>query len=170
MKMSQRFIITSQAICFCTISIYFLAVFNQKADFTGIWLISEQKCEFGGQPAATMFKGIKVVQSKDSLSVFGMRFNDTAISTKATSYPLNGNTVKTVLSNNRTMTASLNWSADGKTLTRNSSYSPPNDPETEDYKSQEAWSLSDDKKTLTLTRTFSTASGNVTVKAVYEKQ
>jgi hypothetical protein len=147
------------------------AVKAQTANFSGVWSINEKKSDFAGQQLTTMYKQIKIVQTSDSLSVFGMRFGDQNISNKATTYPLNGDSVRIYLSNNRTMTASLKWSKDEKSFTRNSSYSFPDEPNKEAYKTQEIWSLINGGKTLLLKRTFLYGDGNsVEVNAAYDKQ
>jgi hypothetical protein len=145
--------------------------YAQQANFTGQWVINENKSDFAGQSPATMFKTINVIQTADSLKIKGLRFgSDNGLST-VISYPLNGEPKIIVLSGNRKMTATLSWQNNGRSIVRSSVYFIPNQPGLMDYESKETWSLSDDLKVLVLSRVFTIRNRkSIAIKAIYEKQ
>jgi hypothetical protein len=55
-------------------------------------------------------------------------------------------------------------------MTRNSNYMLPDQPDVIEYESKEAWSLSDNKKELTLTRTFIRGTSALRIIAVYDRR
>jgi hypothetical protein len=158
--------------CLVTAALLFVSVFSiaqSKSDFTGEWIINETKSDFADQPAALMFKGLKVTQTKDSITVLGQRF-DSSLGTMTSTYLLDGSTKNFVLNDGRMMTASISWDEDGEQMTRNSNYMLPDQPDVIEYESKEAWSLSDNKKELTLTRTFIRGTSALRIIAVYDRR
>ena len=163
-------LLNQKLVIITAISILFIILCNSanaQTEFSGTWKMDIQKSEFGGLTSAMMYKEIKILQNKDSLITFGMRINEDDFPTTAVSYPFNGNIVKFKLPGNRTMTSTIGWSDDGNVLNRNSSYAFA---DSGGYESKETWVLSEDKKELTITRTFKGGNNDATVKAVYEKQ
>jgi len=99
------------------LTFYQLKTFAQQSDFTGQWLINQDKSNFSGQPLNTMYKQLNVSHSPQFLKVEGVRY-DASTAPTIISYPLNGNVVETNLSGNRKMTAFLKWFNDKKFFTR----------------------------------------------------
>ena len=146
----------------------------QQTNFSGKWLINESQSSFGNRDKLAVFKQLDIKQSTAQLDVTGTRFDDVPAGTDKstnTKYITDGSKQTSILPNKRTMTATVNWSKDGKTITRSSDYSEPNDPDTKSYESKEVWSLSADGRHLTLDRTINYSAGEPTViKAIYDKQ
>jgi hypothetical protein len=116
--------------------------------------------------------GYKSNQTKDSLIVEGFRFSDPSNSSPSTiGYPFDGKLITRDLGKGKIMKAVIEWSEDGKKLTRNSSYYQSDSPDMVDYKTREIWNLSEDGELLTLTRTFIRSSQlPLTMQAVYDKK
>jgi hypothetical protein len=145
---------------------------HAQTDFSGTWNIDVSKSDYGNQSQNAMFKILAVKQTKDSLITEGTRFvtqvNELLVVSR---YATNGNAAEAVLSNNRTMSAKLEWDAAGKKLTRHSTYSLPGNDAVVDYRSEETWELSGDSKQLLIERIIYFHNGTQTVlKVVYEKQ
>jgi hypothetical protein len=156
---------------FLPASVIFFA-FITKADhpdFSGEWKLNESKSDLG-QFAGYAPRTIKVTQAADSITIAktapGFNGDDMTI---AETLSFDGKQTKTTMFQTSTRTASAKWSDDGKTLTITYDLMLDFNGQQTEVKGTEAWTLSDDGKTLLSQNNSSSSFGDIQAKGVYEK-
>jgi hypothetical protein len=141
-----------------------------KANFSGEWKLNESKSDLGPM-AQWATRAIKTDQKDDAITINrtapGM---DGADATSAETLGFDGKEIETTVLGNSKRKASAKWSDDGNTLTVNYVLMLNFDGQTFDVKGNEVWTLSGDGKTLTVQTNASSPQGDITAKAVYDKQ
>jgi hypothetical protein len=151
----------------------FLFAFTSKIDrtnFSGEWKLNESKSELG-QFGRFAPHTIKADQKDDAITISKMStsFNGDDVTISETlSY--DGKESETTIFGNSKKKSTLKWSDDGKTFTVNYTLLLDFNGQTNEVKGTETWALSDDGKTLTLQNNSSSSQGDLSTKAVYEKQ
>jgi hypothetical protein len=151
----------------------FLFAFTSKMDrtnFSGEWKLNESKSELG-QFGRFATHTIKVDQKDDAITItqIAPAFNGGDRTTTRT-LTYDGKEVETTLFGNSKMNSSIKWADDAKTFTINYTLHLDFNGQTSEVKGAETWTLSDDGKTLTLQNNSSSDQGDLSTKAVYEKQ
>ncbi len=138
-------------------------------DFTGEWKLNESKSDLG-QFASYAPRTIKVSQTADSITIAktapGFNGDDMTL-TETLSF--DGKQTKTTMFQTSTRTASAKWSDDGKTLTITYDLMFDFNGQQTEVKGTEAWTLSDDGKTLQSQNNSSSSFGDIQAKGIYEK-
>ncbi|MGN6177606.1 MAG: hypothetical protein ACTHNW_00380 [Mucilaginibacter sp.] len=142
---------------------------NNKPDFTGTWKINVSKSDFGGAPAYSLNKALKIVQSVNQIEIDRTSEDDKgADSTAVESAIYNGKPVQIKNNSGVVKEFTFNWSADGKALTEVFSYSNVSGEPM--FQGKETLERSDDGKALIITRNVSASNGfQYTVKGYYDK-
>lgn len=153
-----------------------IAAFSQEGnvDFTGNWTFNEEKSEPGeGRMEIEPYR-LKVVHEEDNLIV-----ERTAVDARGRTLELKGEYVLGGVTNVNTgmggqeIRSAVTWSDDGeKLLFRTSRTVQPGGRamQTREMRSDEAWSLSDDGKTLTIEITRHTQRGRMKRRIVYDRE
>ncbi|MBS1622221.1 MAG: hypothetical protein JST10_14570 [Bacteroidetes bacterium] len=143
-----------------------------KANFSGDWKLNEGKSEFGQRGARFATKALKVDQKADAIVISktsaSFQGGDDVTTTETLTF--DGKEVEGKGFGNSVKKSTLKWAADEQSFTITSNTTMDRNGETMTFASTETWSLSDGGKTLTLTSTRTTQQGEMTTKAVYEKQ
>ncbi len=173
------------------LSAFALSAQSSKVDFSGKWVFNADQSEMGGPPGgapggqppsggtpsggppAGGRRGLSaskmvIAQEENKLTVEAFRqdFEGNEIST-VSAYTLDGKESKNV-SDFGTTTSVANWSEDGKTISIKSSMTMSRGDQTFTMESTEKYSL--DKNMLVIETTRSTPMGDMTSKAVYDKE
>jgi hypothetical protein len=148
-----------------------LSAQKSAVDFTGQWVLNEDKSDLGGGSGGRrrgMSASKMVVEQKEGkLVVEAFRTNrDGEEVSTASTYTLDGKECKNE-SENRTSVSVAKWSEDGKALTISSKMTFSRSGQEFTMESVEIWSLAE--KTLTIETTRTSSRGERKSKAVYEK-
>ena len=151
----------------------FLFAFTTKlyrSDFSGDWKLNESKSDLG-QMAQFATKAIKTDQKDNAITISrtapGFDGGD-ATTSETLSY--DGKETESTVFGSSKRKASAKWSDDGNALTVNYVLNLDFNGQTFDVKGTETWTLSSDGKTLTVQTNASSPQGDITSKAVYDKQ
>lgn len=151
----------------------FLFAFTTKPDhanFSGDWKLNKDKSDLG-QFADYATTSIKAVETNDSISI-----SRTAPSfqggenTTTETIPFDGKEAHSKLFGESTKTSTMKWSDDGQTFTITYKLMLDFNGQQTEINGTETWSLSDGGKTLTLDSKSSSSFGDLSTKAIYEKQ
>jgi len=148
-----------------------LSAQESPVNFTGEWVLNEDKSDLGGGTSGrgrSMIASKMVVEQEDNklvVEAFRTNRDGEEVSTVST-YTLDGKECKNE-SNYRTSVSVAEWSEDGKTLTISSTITFSRSGREFTMESTEIWSL--DKQTLSVETTRSTSRGERTSKGVYDK-
>lgn len=167
MKIINRVLKTAFALGLI-ISITATKPFPVKVSFNGSWTLDAAKSDFGGLPkerAAAVL--IKLIQNKESVS-FERSFQNVPVISKET-LTLDGKEFE-VKKDEYTALRTLAISEDKKSFTVTSKYhATPEGQEPWDYTRTELYGLTDDGKSMLVTRVMVTPDKTETVKAFYNK-
>jgi len=141
-------------------------------NFSGTWVINLDKSQFNNAPHYTASKQITVSQTAENLKLSLVQESDAGADSIANeTLPLNGSPFEIVGGDKKSRKITAQITDAGKTLTINTDVSVPNDPNTEQYNSAEAWNLAADGQTLTVKKSVKATSGFAyTITAVYQKK
>jgi uncharacterized membrane protein len=144
---------------------------SYKANYTGTWKLSEQKSdlgEFGGRIAP---KKIKAEQKDDAIAIArtGTGFDGSDYTTNET-LTFDGKTAETTVFESSKKKSTIKWSEDGNSFVITYVLVLNFNGETSEINGTEAWSLSEDGKTLTAQTKSTSPQGEFAMKAVYEKE
>jgi hypothetical protein len=151
----------------------FLFAFTFKADrtnFSGEWKLNEGKSELG-EFARFATKVIKAEQKQDAMTISktAPTFNgDDATVTETLTF--DGKEIETTVFGTAKRKSTAKWSEDGKTFTINYTLVFEFNGQTSEVKGSEVWTLSEDGKALNLQINASSPQGELSSKAVYDKQ
>jgi hypothetical protein len=145
------------------------AALAQKADFSGSWALNEGKSNLG----ESQYRGsLKITATQDANSLSLVRLSkgrDDEDRTTNEKYALDGSESQNTGFMNSVRKSKASWSADGKTLTINSTMAFERDGEKTEMKFSETWVLSADGKTLTIESSLTTPNGDMKQTRVYDK-
>lgn len=157
----------------CVFALILLVVFcnsakSQKVNFAGIWKVDSLNSNYGGFGAGSTAVTIKIVQTKDTISIertLHPRPGETISFTDK--LPLDG---KTMTNTNGTTKSSLSIKWSGQALVEKSLLQ--DDSHNGKYQATETWTLSPDSKTLTIGRAVEDDGngGQGSSKAVYHRE
>lgn len=143
-----------------------------RANFSGDWKLNEGKSDFGQRGARFATKELKVDEKTDAISISrttpSFQGGDDVTNTETLTF--DGKEVEGTGFGNSTRKSSLKWADDDQTFTISTNTTMDRNGQTFSFSAKETWSLGDGGKTLTLTTTRTTQQGDVTTKAVYDKQ
>jgi hypothetical protein len=144
-------------------------LFAQKTNYSGSWALNEGKSDFGD----SQFKGsLKITATQDANTLSLVRLSkgrDDEDRTTSEKYALDGSESQNTGFMNSVRKSKTSWSADGKTMTINSTMAFERDGEKTEMKFSESWVLSADGKTLTIASSFTTPNGDMKQTRVYDK-
>lgn len=150
---------------FLTIS----AAFAQKANFSGTWGLNESKSNLGENRFRASLK-ITAAQEANALNLERLsKGRDGEDRITKEKYTLDGLECENPAFQNTVRKSKATWSDDGKILTINSVMSFERDGEKMEMKMIEAWSISEDGKTLTIQSTVTSSQGEMKQTRVYDK-
>lgn len=141
-----------------------------KVNFAGTWALNAEKSALGEGPGSRMFGGNFVAtQEANLLTVVRTRTNQNGeASTSTMKYTLDGKeSINTSQFGDSKSVAK--WSADGKTLTIETSRTFERNGQSTTFKSTEVWSLTD-AKILSIAATRQGRDGEVKTTMVYDKK
>lgn len=143
-----------------------------KANFSGDWKLNEGKSDFGQRGARFATKELKVEQKDDAISISrttpSFQGGDDVTNTETLTF--DGKEVEGKGFGNSTRKSSLKWADDGQSFTITTNTTMERNGETRTFSGTEAWTLGDEGKSLTVTSVRTTQQGEMTTKAVYDKQ
>jgi hypothetical protein len=141
---------------------------SQKVNFSGIWKVDTLKSNYGGFGPAAAAVTLKIVQTKDTISIErAIHPGRGATRSFTDKLPLDG---KTMTNTNGTTKSSVSIKWSGKALVETSGYH--DDKFNKTYQATETWTLSPDSKTLTIDRVVANdgEGGHGVSKAVYHRE
>jgi hypothetical protein len=165
--MNARFI----SILIAMLSFLMISVnsFAQKPNFSGTFNLNESKSNIGQGPMRPAFELI-VTQDDNSLAIQRKsKGRDGEDRVQNLKYTLDGKECENQGFMNSVSKSVVNWSADQKTLTINTTTVMDRNGEKIEMKSTEIWSLSTDGSTMTLDVNRSTPNGEIKQTLVYDK-
>ena len=141
-----------------------------RANFSGDWKLNESKSDLG-QFASFATRTIKADQKDDSISIArtAPSFNGGDFTTVET-LSFDGKESESNLFGNSKKKSSAKWSEDGQSFTITYILILDFNGQTTEVNGTETWTLADGGKTLVLQNNSSSSFGDLTTKAVYEKQ
>lgn len=170
----MSFSITKKLLAFVAVStvLFSFTFMADKANFSGDWKLNEGKSDFGQRGARFATKELKVDQKADAISISrttpSFQGGDDVTNTETLTF--DGKEVEGKGFNNSVRKSSLKWADDGQSFTITNNTTMERNGESMTFTATETWTLGDAGKTLTLTTTRTTQQGEMTTKAVYEKQ
>jgi len=141
-----------------------------KANYSGDWKLNETKSELG-QFDRFAVRSIKAEQKDESIAITRTQpsFNgDETTSTETLTF--DGKETESTIFENSKRKASAKWSDDGKTLIINYTLQLDFNGQSMEIKGADTWTVSGDGKNLTVETKSSSAQGEFSWKAVYDKQ
>jgi hypothetical protein len=146
--------------------------FTQKIDFSGNWILKEQKSITGTLYLNAVPKKIKVVQRADSFLIERINMNASREDIMTSeSIVLDGKPFDTFTPSKRRKITNIKWEKDSQSLIEIAVYMSSTNQTAIEYKITDTWSLSADGKTLTMIRVDeSSTEQSWSVKAIYDKQ
>jgi hypothetical protein len=151
----------------------FLFAFTTKmyrSNFSGDWKLNESKSDLGAM-AQFATRAIKADQKDNAITISRTAPGfDGGDATTSETLGFDGKEIESTVFGNSKRKASAKWSDDGNTLTVNYVLNLDFNGQTFDVKGNEVWTLSSDGKTLTVQTNASSPQGDLTAKAVYDKQ
>ncbi|HVT86920.1 MAG TPA: hypothetical protein VHD35_17085 [Chitinophagaceae bacterium] len=151
----------------------FLLSFTLKPDhtnFSGDWKLNEGKSDLG-QFASYATRSIKTVQDNDSISIArtapSMNGDDF---TSHETLTFDGKETESPLFGESKKIASAKWADDGQSFTITYKLMLDFNGQQNEIEGTEKWSLADGGKTLVLENNSSSSFGDLSTKAVYDKQ
>ena len=156
---------------FC--SLVFLSAFMLKpaaTDFSGKWNLNEGKSELG-QFANFATRVIETVQNAESISISrtAPSFDGNDVTTKE-QLTFDGKEVESPFIADSKKKSVATWSEDSKMLKITYSFTLNFGGQSNEIKGTEAWTLSDDGKTLTVKGKSTSSFGDLETTSIYEKQ
>jgi len=149
--------------------LFSFTIIADRPDFSGDWKLDESKSElgeFGGRVA----RSLKADQKENTITIErttpGFNGGDPVTTTVTLTYDGKVTESEGFGGSKRKSTAS--WSADGSTLTVNSTIIFDRDGQTNEFKSTETWTLTKDGLLSVVTHSNSPR-GESTTKAIYKK-
>jgi hypothetical protein len=142
----------------------------EKANYSGDWKLNESKSELG-QFDRFAVRSIKAEQKAESIAITRTQpsFNgDDMTSTETLTF--DGKEAESTIFENSKRKASAKWSDDGKSLAISYTLELDFNGQTMEIKGTDTWALSDDGKNLTVLTKSTSAQGEFSWKAVYDKQ
>ena len=163
-KILSLLIITAFLFSFSTPKIY-------QANFSGSWTLNEGKSELGQIGARGAAGKIVVDQKADDVTVTrnSTGFQGEALSTTET-LTADGKSSETTFFGSAKKKSTMKWAADGQSFTVTYSISMERGGQSFDLSGSETWLLGADGKTLTLQTSLTAPQGEITTKALYDKQ
>ena len=144
-------------------------LFAQRADFSGIWNLNDNKSDLSDSQFRGAYK-ITATQDANSLTLVRLsKGRNDEDRTTTEKYALDGSESQNTVFMNNVRKSKASWSSDGKVLTINSVMSFERDGEKREFNSSEAFSLSLDGKNLTIVSTFNMRNGEFKQTRVYDK-
>ncbi len=147
-------------------------ILADKANFSGDWKLNEGKSDFGQRGARFATKELKVDQKDDAISISrttpSFHGGDDVTNTETLTF--DGKEVQSTGFGNSTRKSSLKWADDGQSFAITSNTTMDRNGQTVTFSATETWTLEDGGKSLTVTSVRTTQQGDVTTKAVYDKQ
>lgn len=142
----------------------------ERANFGGQWKLNEGKSELG-EFGGFAPKSIKVEQKQDAITITQVNAFNGEEMTRTETLTFDGKETETAGGfGNAKRKSTAKWSDDEKTLTVNFVLKIEFNGETNELKGTEKYSLSSDGKSLTLQSNSAGPQGDISSKAVYDKQ
>jgi hypothetical protein len=157
---------------FLIASVFVLSFISMPApaNFGGQWKLNEGKSELG-QFAGFAAKSVKVEQKEDAITITQVNEFNGEEMTRTETLTFDGKEIESAGGfGNAKRKSSAKWSDDGKILTVTFVLKFEFNGETNEIKGTEKYSLSDDGKALTLQSNSAGPQGEISSKAVYDKQ
>ena len=141
-----------------------------RTNFGGQWKLNEGKSELG-QFGGFAAKSVKVEQKEDAITITQVNEFNGEQMTRTETLTFDGKETESSGGfGNSKRKSTVKWSDDGKILTVTFVLKLDFNGETNEIKGTEKYSLSDDGKTLTLQSNSAGPQGDISSKAVYDKQ
>ena len=150
---------------FCLIAAIFAAAalpMFAKPNFTGTWTANVSKSDFGQMPAPDKME-MKVAHEDPKIDVHSSQSGQFGEMEWDAKYTTDGNESKNTIRDNPT-TSVVKWDGDVLKFETKGKFGD------NDFTMTDKWTLSDDGKTLTMNRHFSSSFGEGDQKVVLEKQ
>ena len=151
----------------------FLFAFTTKtyrSNFSGTWKLNESKSDLGPM-AQFATRAIKTDQKDDAISISRTAPGfDGGDETTSETLSFDGKEIESTVLGNNKRKASAKWSDDGNTLSVKYVLNLDFNGQAFEVKGTETWTLSSDGKTLTVQTNAASPQGDITAKAVYDKQ
>jgi hypothetical protein len=141
-----------------------------RTNFGGQWKLNEGKSELG-EFTGFAAKSVKIEQKEDAITITQVNSFNGEEMTRTETLTFDGKETESSGGfGNAKRKSTAKWSDDGKMLTLSYVLKLEFNGETNEIKGTEKYSLSDDGKTLTLQSNTATPQGDISSKAVYDKQ
>ena len=141
-----------------------------RTNFGGQWKLNEGKSELG-EFTGFAAKSVKVEQKEDAITITQVNSFNGEEMTRTETLTFDGKETESSGGfGNAKRKSTAKWSDDGKILTVTFVLKLEFNGETNEIKGTEKYSLSDDGKTLTLQSNSAGPQGDISSKAVYDKQ
>lgn len=143
----------------------------EKVNFSGNWTLNEDKSEFGERGARFAVKAIKVEQKENAITITRTTpsFQGDDVTTTET-LGFDGKEVEGTGFGGFVRRSSLKWDADEQSFSIKSTTAGERNGQSFSFTSTETWILGKGGKSLSVTSVRITQQGEVTTKAVYDKQ
>jgi hypothetical protein len=152
----------------------FVCAFTQPAavtNFSGTWALNEGKSELGQGGGRGVASKIVAEQKADAIGLTktSKNFQGEEVTASET-LSFDGKESESIVFGTAKKRSTLKWAADTQTFTISSTINVDRGGQSMEFKASETWSLAADGKTLSVQTSFSTPNGDITTKAVYDKQ
>jgi hypothetical protein len=152
-------------------ALFVMTATAQKIDFSGTWILKDQKSISGTLYGNGVPKQIKVTQNKEALTLETTSANAQGTDVVTTeNLAFDGKKFESTTASKRKKLVSLTWTKDGKSFTRVSDLSQTADTSKVEIKYTDAWSI-DEGKLILLRKAENFNNGEVwESKSIYTKQ
>jgi hypothetical protein len=141
-----------------------------RVDLSGEWKLNESKSDLGPMQAFAA-RVIKINQKSDSIAISQTSPSPNGQDrTLSETWSYDGKETETTLFGNSKKKSTAKWSDDGKSLIISYILNLDFGGQAMEIKGTETWTISDDGKTLTIENNSSSSQGDLSTKAVYNKQ
>jgi hypothetical protein len=154
---------TTLSIAIASFLLIGLNAYAQKTDFNGSWILNKESSEFGDISPNSAAISLKVVQDKDQIAVERRQKTAAGELDYTEHLAFDGKAIATSVKADLTRTSLVKWSADGKTLTEESTYS-------NGQQAKETWTLYGEGKLLTIRKEVVINGEEHDTVYVYDKQ
>lgn len=153
-----------------TVFLFSFTTLTYKTDFSGSWSLNEGKSELGDFGDRFAARKIKAEQKDDAITIAktATNFNGEEV-TNTETLTFDGKTSETTGFANSKKKSTVKWSDDGQSMAISYTIAFDRGGQTMEIKGTETWTLSADGKTLSVQVSSSSAQGDFSMKAMYDK-
>ena len=154
-----------------TVLLSFVTPIKHQSNFSGTWALNEGKSELGQYGTRGADSKLEVTQATDAITINRTSNSLTGETvTAAETLTADGKESESTFLGTSKKKSTIKWAADGNSFTITFVIAFEMNGQSFDLSGTQTWAMSEDGKTLSLSTALVTPQGDITTKAVYDKQ